>query len=193
MSNSLNSFFPRNPTEVEEKDEQIKAENRFLNAEKIKEKVPQVGVILGISIVSFFCGYILWSLFQTETFLPYQGNSFAPQTTNIIIFTALLSFIVSGVATVIGTVIYVLVWIIRKKTMDIQERYVISAYFLILLLLFLTLQLQVFRIVPIGAVILLVILVCGIVGYGRYKKLSRLKKYLGKNSPGRTREEGSKV
>jgi len=151
----------------------------------IKENASHLGIWLGITIVTTICAYILWMLLQTETFLPYQGESFAPITTNIIIFSGLLSIIISGVAMLLAAFLVVCASLIRRKVLLIQERYVITVYIAMSIILLIAIQLHIFRIVPIFVDILLVFVVCGIVAYGKYRKNNRLKKYLGASRPRR--------
>ncbi len=139
--------------------------------------VSQEQATLSSGIISVLVGYLLWSLLQAGTFVPYDavGN---PQFTNILAFMMLVSILVSALT----VVLVALVSNVNARIVKSEKRLESTALGILGLAVWahiaIFLVLHVFHLFPWWGTLLSYTVFWGIVIYGRFKDKNRLKKYL---------------
>lgn len=170
---------PKIPELENSGEEQNESTSRFFTRQVIsKERAYQGGILAGITIISIICAYVLWALLSTDSFLPYSGEAYVPQTVNILAFIVLVTLVSSGVITLSGTVGYVVYHFVRKKKILFNEKLVVTMYAASVLLLFVTLLLHVFKVINFLVSLLFFVAFWGIVAYVQVRKRSRFQKYI---------------
>ncbi|WKZ30392.1 MAG: hypothetical protein QY314_01300 [Candidatus Dojkabacteria bacterium] len=139
------------------------------------------GMVGGMLLISLVSGFVLWSLLGTESFLPYQGESRAPQTVNIFMFVLLFTVSISGFLVLLGTVLYNAWRLIHRKEIEINDKVILAMYVVLVFYLFVTLLLHVFKIIHFLFALLSFLAFWGIVGYVQYRRKRRLYKYISKS------------
>lgn len=139
--------------------------------------VSQEQAVLSSGIVTILVGYVLWSLIQAGTFLPYDvgGN---PLFGNIIAFLALISLFITGVGTILAAIVSNLYFMIRKSEWRIESTTLGILSVLLFLHSSILLALHAFHLFPWWGSLLSYTVFWGIVMYGKLKDKNKLKKYL---------------
>jgi magnesium-transporting ATPase (P-type) len=158
-----------------------------------QEQVYKGGMVGGMFLISVITTFVLWSLLGTESFLPYQGESRAPQTVNILVFIVLFTVSISGFLVIFGTVVYNGWRLLQKKGIEINDKVILAMYVVLVFYLFITLLLHVFKIIHFLFALLSFLTFWGIVGYVQYRRKHRLSKYIPKSNRGREGKDSEQV
>lgn len=139
--------------------------------------VSQQQATASISAVGLVLLYVLWSMVQTGSFLPYVAEG-TPHVGNIMVFLVLTSLISGALLVLFGSLIMTLLSWVRKREAKLEGQTIFSWLFVSSFLIFIALFLHIFKLIPLWVSLLSYALVCSIVVYGKFKDKNRYKKYL---------------
>ena len=139
--------------------------------------VSQQQATASISGIGAVLLYVLWSLVQTGSFLPYVSE-FSPNVGNILLFLGLLSLVLGAAFACVASLAMTVISLLRKRESKLEGITVYSWFVVTSFTSFVISLLHVFRLIPIQFSLLSCALVCGIVLYGNRKSRNRYEKYL---------------
>ncbi|MCC7304467.1 hypothetical protein IT418_03600 [bacterium] len=147
--------------------------------------ISQQQATASVSVIGIVLFYVLWSMVQTGSFLPYVSEG-TPAIGNVMVFLILFSLICGALCAVFGSFGVTAISWIRKRELRLESYAIFSWFIFATVLIFITLILHVFKLISLQVSLLSYAFVWGIVMYGRIKGKNRYAKYLARgSSPGK--------